>query len=52
MAEGAEASESGVLQAKILRQVEYYFSDDSFPFDDYLRGKCDGEPVCVVCTVM
>ena len=49
----AEASEIGVLQAKILRQVEYYFSDDSFPFDDYLRGKCDGEgyvPLSEICS--
>lgn len=24
--------------AKILRQIEYYFSDTSFPFDEFLKG--------------
>jgi hypothetical protein len=24
--------------ASVLRQVEYYFSDHSWPFDDYLKG--------------
>ena len=27
------------LATKILRQVEYYFSDDSYPFDDYIRSQ-------------
>lgn len=31
------------VQVKVLRQVEYYFSDDSFPFDEYLKGKCDAD---------
>ncbi len=22
----------------ILRQIEYYFSDNSFPFDEYMKG--------------
>jgi len=26
-----------------LRQVEYYFSDESFPFDDYIQSKVDEE---------
>ena len=41
------------VKAKVLRQVEYYFSDDSFPFDDYMKGKCDGEgyvPLAEVCS--
>ena len=27
------------LATKILRQVEYYFSDDSYPFDEYIRSQ-------------
>lgn len=27
----------------ILRQVEYYFSDDSFPFDDFLKTLASAE---------
>ena len=27
------------LATKILRQVEYYFSDDSYPFDDYIKSQ-------------
>ena len=27
------------LATKILRQVEYYFSDDSYPFDEYIKGQ-------------
>jgi len=26
------------MAGKLQRQVEYYFSDHSFPFDDYLKG--------------
>ena len=27
------------LATKILRQVEYYFSDDSYPFDEYIQSQ-------------
>ena len=27
------------LATKILRQVEYYFSDDSYPFDEYIKSQ-------------
>ncbi len=34
-----EEDAAAALATKILRQVEYYFSDDSFPFDEYLQGQ-------------
>ena len=37
--------------AKVLRQVEYYFSDESFPFDAYLKGKCDADGFVDLSTV-
>ena len=31
-------------QQSLLRQLEYYFSDIAFPFDDYLQGQAtDGD---------
>lgn len=31
------------VKTKALRQVEYYLSDESFPFDEYLQSLCDSE---------
>uniref|UniRef100_A0A7S3JNF0 HTH La-type RNA-binding domain-containing protein n=1 Tax=Aureoumbra lagunensis TaxID=44058 RepID=A0A7S3JNF0_9STRA len=31
------------LASSVLRQVEYYFSDESFPFDDYMKSKSNEE---------
>lgn len=28
---------------KLLRQLEYYFSDVAFPFDDFLKGQADAK---------
>jgi hypothetical protein len=36
-------TEEEMTAAKVLRQVEYYFSDESFPFDAFLKGKCDAD---------
>ena len=37
----AATSVSEATRASLLRQIEYYFSDMSFPYDDFLRGQCD-----------
>ena len=29
--------------SKVLRQVEYYFSDHSYPFDDFMKGQAAAE---------
>lgn len=50
--EAAATTDEAGIKAKVLRQVEYYFSDDSFPFDEYLKGQQDAEgyvPLAVIC---
>ena len=37
--------------ARVLRQVEYYFSDESFPFDAFLKGKCDADGFVDLATI-
>ena len=43
MSEVGATAATAELRASLLRQLEYYFSDMSFPFDDFLQGKADGE---------
>ena len=38
-------------RASLLRQLEFYFSDMSFPFDDYLKGQADAE-MSIAATVL
>jgi len=35
------SDDDAAIKVKVLRQVEYYFSDESYPFDAYLKGKAD-----------
>jgi len=43
MSEVGATDATAELRASLLRQLEYYFCDMSFPFDDFLQGKADAE---------
>ena len=37
----ATTAPSAPDEMKLLRQLEYYFSDVAYPFDEFLQGKAD-----------
>ncbi|KAJ1453863.1 hypothetical protein M885DRAFT_523075 [Pelagophyceae sp. CCMP2097] len=37
------AADAELVLSKVLRQLEYYFSDAAFPFDDYMQSLLDSE---------